>query len=562
MSFSTSPSSPGGSESVPVPRTAAGPRIRERWLWSVLGFAVWILACVPLLLVHVAPYADLPSHLARYEILTRIGSDPHYSAYWQSAWAPLPNLGVDFLVLGFARFLPVLLASKIVTVLIVGTVGYGFMRLYEAWGGERSPYSLLGYGLVYGFPLTMGFLNYVMGTGLLLLSVALHLRLREGSVGAYLVRMVPLTFAMALTHMISFAQAMLVIGVLELAAMRTGMPLGTGGGPARTRDVVVRTMPLFILPILLLVLGPKGELDVPFYGAEGWAELYEKYRWFTSAFRTGSMLTDQVYMIVLLVSAVLLWRLGHRWTRPAQWTILALFLVFLVSPFSLRTMHLDSRQPWVLAIIALALLAPQAVKATDHKKRLAVFAVLGMFFLFRVGVVTKAHVRRSHEIDEVTRVFAGLPEGSLLLTTYGEDSANWDMNTWEPPLMHLGSLAIFVTRVYPNTIFTVKGQQPLQVRPEFTRLQTLQYYRELSYPKRGILNLQRKRALLPDAWRTKSAFVFFVGGPEGAKRGPGAELIAHSGRWGLYQLPPVARATGIGDMPLPDVDRRPERDVR
>ena len=532
-----------GREVLEAKRENPLPAVKRTAINRTLELLVWLIASLPVLLVKYAPYNDLPSHLARFEILQRL-EDPFYSAYWISNWAPLPNLGADLLILGFALVTPTVLAMKFGLVVIVAIFGSGFARLHEAWSGHRSLYALLGYPLAYGMPLTMGFLNYVMGIGLTLWTIAIHLRLREAPLSRYALAVVPLAAVTALTHMVAFAQLMLILGLLEF------------GGINVDRRVSLRNVPwarlasLAVLPTILLLITPKGKSGNLVYEEN---YLARKIEWFRGAFQTGLAGVDKLFFFGLIAALVLLAISGLRWTRSVKILLVSLLVLYMATPYALHTMyHLDTRQPWVVITLALALVTPMTVPSVStslgHSQRRAgkaVIGLLGILFLVRTGALVRSHVRRSAALERLgSEVFAKIPEGSLLFTSHG-GYISWSPNLWEPPLIHAASLALFSSRVYPNTIFAILGQQPLAVRPEFSILQEVPSFKEPRFPARGIHQYQILRSGLPPEWRSKPAYVFFVGEGEEALPGPGATLVAHEGMWGLYRLPPPPSGPAI-----------------
>lgn len=512
--------------------------------WNILQVLVWIGASLPILLAKYAPLNDLPSHLARFEILQRFG-DPFVDAFWVSAWAPLANLGADLLVLGLALFVPTVLAMKLALFVIVGIFGSGFARLREEWSGRRDALALLGYPLVFAVPLTMGFLNYVMGVGLMLWTVALHLRMRGDAFGRYMAIVVPVALATAVSHMVAFAQGLLILSVLELGGVMSR-------GRLEPRRVPwARLVALTILPAVLLAITPKGNGRGPFYmpPVVGW-----KIHAFRIAFQSGSAGVDTLLTAGLVIGLALPMIDGERWTQSVASLLGLCLALYLVSPFALYTMnHLDNRQPWVLVTLAFALLAPRSDARIRSGKgwlqalRTATGLGIGLVVVGRTFVITRVYLRRSAELEHLGRdVFGRLPAGSLMLTSYGSYS-DFDPNVWEPPLVHAASLGFFYNRLYPNTVFAIRGQQPLGVHPEFEPLLSVPLFLEPQFPAEGIRYYQRLRERLPERWRERSAYLFFVGDDRGAVRGEGAELVAHEGRWGLYRLPPVRSAISVPD---------------
>ncbi|RYG66615.1 hypothetical protein EON77_17270, partial [bacterium] len=161
-----------------------------RAFWTAFA-ALALVALLPILVTEIPAFADYPNHLARARVLAHFNESPFFGTFFRPAWAILPNILTDLLMVGAAKVLPITVAGRAVLSLIVVVIGAGFaFARREATGG----YDALGFGgllLVYGFPLTMGFLNFSLGVGLLLALFGLHLKLRERGSATYLVIMIP-----------------------------------------------------------------------------------------------------------------------------------------------------------------------------------------------------------------------------------------------------------------------------------------------------------------------------------------------------------------------------------
>src|SRR5689334_14761779 len=76
---------------------------------AVLGafLALSVMALLPIALVRLPPILDYPNHLARVHILAALPDSPALARWYQTAWAPLPNLALDLIVPAMARVMPV-----------------------------------------------------------------------------------------------------------------------------------------------------------------------------------------------------------------------------------------------------------------------------------------------------------------------------------------------------------------------------------------------------------------------------------------------------------------------
>ncbi|MER3496884.1 MAG: hypothetical protein C4320_09075, partial [Armatimonadota bacterium] len=188
--------------------------------FALLFLAVWFACLFPIFASRILPLADFPNHLARYEILAH-PNEPFYRAFWQPAWAFLPNLGSDLLVVGLAKFMPTILAGRVGVSLIIGLIGFGFAWVHREWSGRWEAWGLLGLPIAWAWPMQMGFVNYMTGFGVLLVVLAAHLRLRERPLPQYLVVLVPLSLVLVVCHFLAFCFLLVVVATLEVAFTRT-----------------------------------------------------------------------------------------------------------------------------------------------------------------------------------------------------------------------------------------------------------------------------------------------------------------------------------------------------
>ena len=185
---------------------------RGRWEAACLA-AIFLTALVPLLVTPIIPTIDLYNHVARYFVMSHLGSDPFLARNYQNHWGLLPNIGLDVIAVVLARFAPPVLLAKAIVALIFGVQFFGAVALTRALrSGGAAFCALLTAPLLYNFVLTWGFANFLLGLGLVLWALAWWIRSRGRSAG-------PLIF---LVHGFAFALYGSLIAALELHAFLEG----------------------------------------------------------------------------------------------------------------------------------------------------------------------------------------------------------------------------------------------------------------------------------------------------------------------------------------------------
>ncbi|MDR3450059.1 MAG: hypothetical protein P4M15_10010 [Alphaproteobacteria bacterium] len=129
--------------------------------------ALFAAALIPMLVTPVMPLIDFYNHLTRYFVLAHIGTDPTLQTYYRAHWTLLPDIGVDLLATPLLRFIPPLLAGKIIAMAICAILYSGVLYLNRVLTGQRSLLvAVLLLPLLYSYIFNFGFANFLLGLGL------------------------------------------------------------------------------------------------------------------------------------------------------------------------------------------------------------------------------------------------------------------------------------------------------------------------------------------------------------------------------------------------------------
>src|SRR3546814_6579928 len=80
---------------------------------GVLTLGCAVLLMIPLLATPVLPLIDFYNHIARYYVLSHL-DEARLAANYASAWALLPNLGLDALATPLLGVMPPLAAARLI----------------------------------------------------------------------------------------------------------------------------------------------------------------------------------------------------------------------------------------------------------------------------------------------------------------------------------------------------------------------------------------------------------------------------------------------------------------
>ena len=218
--------------------------------------AIFLASLTPVLSVPVFPMVDFYDHLSRYFVLSRLPGDSFLSQNYQSAWAILPNIGLDVVGVELMRLFSPLGSAHLIVVSIFATQYFGILFFNRQLTGRISLLTAtLAAPLLYSFIFTWGFANFLLGLGLVFWAAGAWLALRRRP---WLASAVGVAFGVLifLTHGVAFALYGLLVGALEAGLLWCE-------GRFRVRDLL-RSAALLaaqaVLPVILFAISPTSKV--------------------------------------------------------------------------------------------------------------------------------------------------------------------------------------------------------------------------------------------------------------------------------------------------------------
>src|SRR4051812_31996957 len=133
---------------------------------------------LPLFVVEIPPVLDYPNHLARVWLLSMAPPDPTLSCMYAPDWHLLPNLAIDAIMPPLLHVLPLYVAGRLMlaATLLLPVVGAVALHraLHRRWSLWPLSSCLIGYNVVF----LLGFMNFLLGVGVALLTAAAWTGLR------------------------------------------------------------------------------------------------------------------------------------------------------------------------------------------------------------------------------------------------------------------------------------------------------------------------------------------------------------------------------------------------
>jgi hypothetical protein len=149
-------------------------------VWNRCNVDPWLIAYGLLALVYVLPIwiftyfpsQDGPCHLYNAFILNHY-DDPNYtfSQFYDIRSALIPNWTSHSLLALFMRFAGPLIAEKLLLTGYILLMATGLLYLVTAVQKDAKPLAFLGFPFIYNGLFIMGFYNYSIGIGLMLISI-------------------------------------------------------------------------------------------------------------------------------------------------------------------------------------------------------------------------------------------------------------------------------------------------------------------------------------------------------------------------------------------------------
>jgi hypothetical protein len=427
-----------------------------RFWWESRTFAaaMVLITMLPLLWPDVPPLTDLTGHMGRYKIQMDLENSEHLRRFYGFEWALIGNLGVDLLVVPFAKLLGLEPAVKLIVLSIPALTVAGFLWVAREVHGRIPPTALFALPFAYGHPLIFGFVNFALSMAFAFLAFGLWLRLaRFGHFRLRAALFVPISLIIWVTHIFGWGTLGLMCFSAEAVRQHDK---GRGFVEAALRAGVhcLSMTP----PILLMLAWRSGGVGGTTADYFNWKS---KWVWILSALRDRWKMFDIALLAV--VGLVLLEALRNRkveYSRNLAASAIVLLLMFALLPrIIFGSAYADMRLvPYMIAVAVLAIRFRPGVSLRYAKTMLAAGLA---FFLVRTAATTISFWMYDRTYDRELQALEHVPVGARMVSLVGEICGNrWRMSR----LHHLPGLAIVRREAFSNEQWVMAGAQLLRVR--------------------------------------------------------------------------------------------------
>lgn len=422
---------------------------------AVVTLLMLVVASIPIWTNPVPPLSDYINHLARMQVIAAIGKDANLARFYEIVWQPIPNLMMDVLVPVIARTVTVYHAGQIFLIAMFALIMSGALALNRALFGRWSAFPLVAFPLLYNHVFLVGLTNYIFGIGLSLWGLACWAFLRERHWSLRLA--VSTLFVVGLFFCHLSALGVYGVGLLAMELYRLWqqrrLPL-----VRRLVDFCATGIP-FLPALPLLMLSPTMRL-----ADENYWERLGKIDGLIYAIQVYSDIA--AFVLLAIAIAGLVWAVRHNLMRfhPLFWVMLAVTgIVYLAMPrVAFATYMADQRLPIAFVFM---LIACADIDLRHRIVRRGFLAFLVVTLLVRVIEVDVSWAELSTSTSEFRASVKRIKPGSKVLVAYAK--ADGGDNVAEFGLVHAACLAIIERSALVTTVFSVKGKQVLQVRPDY-----------------------------------------------------------------------------------------------
>lgn len=210
---------------------------------------LFAIGLIPLLATPVIPSIDFYNHVARFYVLSHVGTSSALAQYYETHWALLPDIGLDLIGTPLLLLLSPLVAGHVIAVGIFAVLFGGVLYLNSVLTGQKSLLiATLLLPLFYSYIMNWGFTNFLLGLGFAFWAAGWWISHRDRP---YVAVPVSSLFAVAIffTHGLAFALYGILVAFLEVGLFLSA--------PNRKMRDLVRSLSLVavqaIFPILFFI---------------------------------------------------------------------------------------------------------------------------------------------------------------------------------------------------------------------------------------------------------------------------------------------------------------------
>ncbi|MFC1717147.1 hypothetical protein ACFL6S_26025 [Candidatus Poribacteria bacterium] len=189
-------------------------------LWTLAFILLTLIYILPIWILKYFPSQDGPSHIYNCFILKHY-SDPDYvfNQFYEIRKSPIPNWTCHAFITFFMYLVPPLIAEKLLLTGYIVLMAVGMLYLLNAVEDRRKPLVLIGFPFIYNYILLMGFYNFSLGIGMLMLVIGYWWKHSDTFGVRNAIVLGLLLVALYFCHLVPLALAIFSIAVITLVCL-------------------------------------------------------------------------------------------------------------------------------------------------------------------------------------------------------------------------------------------------------------------------------------------------------------------------------------------------------
>lgn len=418
-----------------------------------------MLAILPIFLVEIPPMNDYPGHLARMYLLASIGTpdqNPYYYFYLPYVY---PNLAMDIAVPFFARFIDVASAAKAFLILSQILVVSGAVA-FEIAVKKRHEFSgYVGAAVLYSLPFAWGFLNFEFGVGLALWGLATWFTFENKELAPRFLTHTFFCVCLFVSHLVAFGLYGATLVFYEL--WRIFQPNVDWRKSARS--LAIMAAPATIV-LGYFLAHPANNVGI---GMTEW-DTFAKFLSIIHGLNGYSAYLSVAEILAITVLIFFMFKERCLFVVPqGKWIAVGFLILILVLPFRIFGGDLPSLR---IAIAALLILPAFLIfTGTNLFFRLIPVLVLSLIAIINAAHIAGLWLTYQPEFSALRESFKQIKGEAFVLVGHANFKDD-RFDASEMPIMTATALAAHYENAFVPTLFTIPGQQPLQVCPALNHL--------------------------------------------------------------------------------------------
>lgn len=415
-----------------------------------------ILLILQLCPIWFAPYPalhDYPNHLARVHILHHYNTNESFQQLYGLESRVIPNLAMDLIVPVLMNVTSIESASKVFLSLIVVLFSLGLHWLGIAINGRPQWNALVANVFIYNFTLSYGFVNYMFGMGLFLITLALWLRLRHAWTLGYVFSIGILAAACYVSHLSAFV--FLGISWVSLTAMQVYRQK-----TLRVRDIVgllPLALPFMAYLLYLSTIQEKAPMEwwQPF--------LIKKLSGLVYPFLSYNLIIDGLLGAVLGALVLVLLMVSEKRLNSRELLVLGVIFVglYFLSPMrGAQSSYVDRR--FLLPAVVFLLMAIR-IELSRPVMRYVLIGLLSLPMI-KAGEVWYYWDWIGREVKKQVELLKLLPEGIRLYPMIVHDQSSTTGWIWDMHFFYTAHYATVYRQAFLPTLYAWRSQNTLYLR--------------------------------------------------------------------------------------------------